>query len=109
MSGYLSLLIPQFTQIQLSIDPIINHGISTEVYLDFLNIRIAKASGSLKDGGILTVGLSNMLDGTLMFKVEEKNVVLYYGFYAFANGGVNLFEVQLNKIYYFHLTTYLAD
>jgi len=49
-------------------------------------MRIATASGSLKDGGALTVGWSNLLDGTFTFKVEEENVVLYYDFRAFNNG-----------------------
>lgn len=49
-------------------------------------MRIAKASGSLKDGGTLTVGLSNLLGSTLTLKVEEEDVVLYYDFHAFNNG-----------------------
>jgi len=46
-------------------------------------MRIAKASGSLKDGGTLNVGLPNLLDSTLMLKAEEEDVVIYYNFHAF--------------------------
>ncbi|KIM61012.1 hypothetical protein SCLCIDRAFT_1216319 [Scleroderma citrinum Foug A] len=72
-------------EIHLSIDPV-DYGISTEVYLRYPNMRIAKASGSLKDGGTLTVGLSNLLGSTLTLKVEEEDVILYYDFHAFNNG-----------------------
>lgn len=69
-------------EIHLSFDPV-DYGISTEVYLSIPKMRIAKASGSLKDGGTLNVGLPNLLDSTLTLKVEEEDVVIYYNFYAF--------------------------
>lgn len=74
-----------WAKISLSID-LVNYGVNAEVYFKaIVNIRIAKASGSLKGGSTLTLGLSNILDGTLMFRIEDEDVVLYYGFHAFEN------------------------
>ncbi|KIM60219.1 hypothetical protein SCLCIDRAFT_1216976 [Scleroderma citrinum Foug A] len=71
-------------EIDISID-LDNYSIMVEVYLNiiFTKVQIAKAGGSLKDGVTLSIGYPGILSGSLTFKTEGSDVVLYYDFTAF--------------------------
>ena len=69
-----------------------------EVYLNiiFTKVQIAKAGGSLKDGVTLSIGYPGILSGSLTFKMEGNDVVLYYDFTAFGynySGKIVIFHI----------------
>lgn len=83
--------------IEISID-LTNLAIDITVYLQllFVNVQIAKASGSLKDGVTLSIGYPGVLGGTLTFQLSGNDVMLIYDFTAFSleyKGKIKIFTI----------------
>ncbi|KIM60216.1 hypothetical protein SCLCIDRAFT_9737 [Scleroderma citrinum Foug A] len=83
--------------IEISID-LTNLAIDITVYLQLLlvNVQIAKASGSLKDGVTLSIGYPGVLGGTLTFQLSGNDVMLIYDFTAFSleyKGKIKIFTI----------------
>ena len=61
-----------------------------------MNVQIAKASGSLKDGVTLSIGYPGVLGGTLTFQLSGNDVMLNYDFTAFSleyKGKIKIFTI----------------